>query len=229
MVEREFVRLLKEYPESFGERRRFIGLVNDFLCKEPLQANLVLTLYKMGIHNDIQKASQLTNAFAHRFVQRLMNEHGVSDDNAIMAVILWCGCYGKCILKIPFDIAGADDLFDFDSFVVADAPSLTPSEIARLVVQNSERESLIQIVEESDGQRPENVNVLLFFTKLVFDNFFDKEILEQIFLSAKRNEIDDFFEAVKIVYPYCEEGKAVYYGILAVKVKSKFNLIGINT
>ena len=65
---------------------------------QPLQANLLLALYDVGIHTEIAGTPNITNAFAFRFVKQLVDERGVSRMNADWAVSVWCVCYGKNIL-----------------------------------------------------------------------------------------------------------------------------------
>ncbi|MCL1789226.1 MAG: hypothetical protein FWG33_02615 [Oscillospiraceae bacterium] len=118
MVEQEFIRLLKEYPDSLETRKRFIGLVNDFLYMQPLQANLVLTLYKMGIHKEIEKTSRLDNTFAYRFVKRLTDEHGISRENAARSVFIWCLCYGEKILEKLCEMDTEHDAFHYEDALI---------------------------------------------------------------------------------------------------------------
>jgi hypothetical protein len=114
MVEQEFIRLLREYPDSLEQRKRFIGLVNDFLYMQPLQANLILTLYKMDIHKEIEKVAQIDNVFAFRFIKRLTGEHGISKENAVQSVFMWCLCYGEKILDKPCEIDNSNNIFEVE-------------------------------------------------------------------------------------------------------------------
>ena len=104
MVEQDFTNLLRDYPDLLAEKKKFMGLVKDLLPGQPLQANLLLALYELGIHSEIALVSSITNAFAFRFVKQLVDEHGVSRINADWAVSLWCVCYGKDILQKPCEV-----------------------------------------------------------------------------------------------------------------------------
>ena len=104
MVEQDFTNLLRDYPDLISEKKKFTGLVKDMLPGQPLKANLLLTLYEIGIHSEIAGISSLTNAFAFRFVKQLVDEHGVSRINADWAVSVWCVCYGKNILCKPCEV-----------------------------------------------------------------------------------------------------------------------------
>jgi hypothetical protein len=118
MVEQEFIRLLKEYPDSLQMRKRFIGLVNDFLYMQPLQANLILTLFKMDIHTAIKDSDRIDNVFAYRFIRRLTNEHGISKENAVRSVFIWCLCYGEKILGKPCETDGNCEDFELEEIFV---------------------------------------------------------------------------------------------------------------
>ncbi|MDR1137431.1 MAG: leucine-rich repeat domain-containing protein [Synergistaceae bacterium] len=104
MTEQEFTLLLRDYRDALADKKRFAGLVKDLMPERPLQRNLLLTLHEMNIHAEIEKAAQVTNAFAFRFVKRLCDEYGVSRVHADWAVSSWCVCYGKNILKKPCEI-----------------------------------------------------------------------------------------------------------------------------
>ena len=104
MVEQDFTGLLRDYPDLLTDKKKFTGLVKDMLPGQPLQVNLLLSLYDIGIHDDIANVSSITNAFAFRFVKQLVDEHGVSRINADWAVSVWCVCYGKNILRKPCEI-----------------------------------------------------------------------------------------------------------------------------
>ena len=55
-------------------------------------------------HLDVYKRQHINNAFAFRFVKRLVDEYGVSRLNADWAVSVWCVCYGQRLLHKPCDI-----------------------------------------------------------------------------------------------------------------------------
>ena len=103
MTEQQFKQLLQNHSDMLGDRKKFVGLLKDYIPDQPLQRNLLLYLYDFDIHIEISKAAQLNNAFAYRFVKRLCDDNGVSKINAEWAVRTWCACYGS-ILGKDFDI-----------------------------------------------------------------------------------------------------------------------------
>jgi hypothetical protein len=104
LADNDFTRLLRDYKDTLNNKKQFVGLIKDFMPGQPLQVNLLLALYEMGVHAEIEKTAQINNAFAYRFVKRLCDEHGVSRFHADWAVSLWCVCYGKNILNKPCEI-----------------------------------------------------------------------------------------------------------------------------
>ena len=104
MVEQIFTQLIKDNLSALSDKKRFTGLAKDLMPGQVLNVNLLLALYDMGIHSEIEKVPQITNAFAYRFVKQLCDERGVSRVNSDWAVSVWCVCYGKNILRKPCEI-----------------------------------------------------------------------------------------------------------------------------
>lgn len=96
----EFAQLLDSFSSQIMEKRRFIGIMKDFLYAYPKELNLMITLYNMGIHEEIMHTVVLDDIFAYRFEKRMVNEMGISKENADWAVILWCKSYGKKVGKM---------------------------------------------------------------------------------------------------------------------------------
>ena len=105
MFEDEFISLLRQYSNSLKDRRIFTGLLKDFFPDQHKKVNLIVALFDLGIVNELEHTPAITNAFAFRFVKRLVEEYGVSRINADWAVSVWCVCLGKELLHIPCDIA----------------------------------------------------------------------------------------------------------------------------
>ena len=104
MFEDSFVNMLRQYPDAISDKKRFVGLVKDMFPEQQMQVNLINTAYNFGIAEDLDRTSNITNAFAFRYVKRLVDEYGVSRMNADWAVSVWCVCYGKQILHKPCEI-----------------------------------------------------------------------------------------------------------------------------
>lgn len=104
MFEDSFFDLLRQYPTAISDKKRFNGLMKDYFPGQQMQVNLLKSAYEIGIAEDILKTTQISNAFAFRFVKRLVEEYGISRMNADWAVSLWCVCYGQKILHKPCEI-----------------------------------------------------------------------------------------------------------------------------
>ena len=104
MFEDSFEGTLRKYPDVLADKKKFVGLMKDCFHEQQMQVNLINITYDLGIVGELSKAAQIDNAFAFRFVKRLVDEFGVSRLNADWAVSVWCVCYGKQILHKPCDI-----------------------------------------------------------------------------------------------------------------------------
>lgn len=104
MFQDDFYGLFRDYPDAIANRKVFSGLVKDLFPDKTMQANLIIALYDMKIHTELASAALINNAFAYRFVKRLMDENGVTRMNADWAVSVWCVCYGKNHLRKPCEI-----------------------------------------------------------------------------------------------------------------------------
>ena len=96
--------MLQQYPEAISDKKKFVGLMKDFFPEQQMQVNLINTAFELGIAEELKKTNHISNAFAFRFVKRLLDEYGVSRVNADWAISVWCVCYGKQALHKPCDI-----------------------------------------------------------------------------------------------------------------------------
>lgn len=104
MFQDSFEQLLRDYPDAVSDRRKLAGLLKDYFPDRQMQVNLINEVHTLGIVQDIQSAAQINNAFAYRYVKRMVDEFGVSRLNADWAVSIWCVCYGRNTLKKRCDI-----------------------------------------------------------------------------------------------------------------------------
>ena len=92
MFQDSFEQLLRDYPDAVSDRRKLAGLLKDYFPDRQMQVNLISEVHTLGIVQDIQSAAQINNAFAYRYVKRMVDEFGVSRLNADWAVSIWCVC-----------------------------------------------------------------------------------------------------------------------------------------
>lgn len=96
-IQKEFTHILSDYENALTDKRVLTGLLKDLLPDNGLETNLLLNLYEIGIHKEIEQAPQTDNAFTYRFIKRLCDEYGVKKENAEWAVNTWRSCYGKAL------------------------------------------------------------------------------------------------------------------------------------
>ena len=97
--------MLRKYENCIDDKKKFAGLVKDLFPEDAKNVNLLLTVYNMGIAQDIQKEELLNNTFAFRYVKQLMDDYGISRVNADWIVSVWCSCYGHKVLGKVCDIS----------------------------------------------------------------------------------------------------------------------------
>lgn len=103
-MQKGFTSLLKNYIAAIPNKTRFSGLIKDSFPGRQKEINLILAAYGLGIAQEIEKAAQINNAFAYRFVKRMVDELGISRLNADWVVSLWCVCYGAKVLGKTCDV-----------------------------------------------------------------------------------------------------------------------------
>ena len=104
LFEKKFEKMLLRYRDVVGDKRRFTALIKDLFPEEIRNINLLLAAYDIGIVEDIETVSSINNAFAFKYVKKLMDDYGISRLNADWVVSTWCVCYGEKVLKKKSDI-----------------------------------------------------------------------------------------------------------------------------
>lgn len=92
-LEEKFFLILEYVADRIDNTRRVLGLMNDFLSKYPKQMNLLIMLYQMEIYKELTSKSAINNDLKNRYIQRLEREMGITKENAVWAVNLWCTTY----------------------------------------------------------------------------------------------------------------------------------------
>jgi len=94
---------LLRHPDALDSRSRFSELLAEYFPHDPVVVNLLLQLYDIGIHTEIERTDSATGYIVNRYVSRLMNEYGTDRRNAESAVALFCACYGGGLQGKPCD------------------------------------------------------------------------------------------------------------------------------
>lgn len=87
-------KIIKNYPECIKDRIRFKALLLDFFPTEKLKVNLIMNGFDEGIIRAIDIANELDDLMYSRWVKRLIDNYGVSDENANWTVDYWFKEYG---------------------------------------------------------------------------------------------------------------------------------------
>lgn len=216
MFESEFERLLCNYRDSLNVRSRFSGVVKDFFPGQQMQVNLILAAYDLGIAQEIENINIINNAFAYRFVKRLIDEYGTSRLNADWVISVWCVCYGHKILGKPCEIkinsgknntpviteekSGASqyrELFQYEKSSTGDGLAVTGftgGNNKMIIFQN--RSINIPVVEIKDGAFSENsveeVIMTEGFRRIGRKAFFGCTSLRQIILPVSLKNLGDY-------------------------------------
>ncbi|MCL1832361.1 MAG: hypothetical protein FWG45_05565 [Oscillospiraceae bacterium] len=138
----QFTEILRAYPDSVTNRKKFVGLLRDFFPREAKRTRLLINLHEVALPDEITRAkAALDDKFAYRYVKRLVEEYGVEERNAVWAVRAWCECYGGGILGLACQINVIEDSFayaidwseddDFSANDTAALPAVRPSNASR--------------------------------------------------------------------------------------------------
>ena len=98
---KEFNELFEAFMEYairyVNNRRRFVGLMRDYLKEHPKEMNLLVALYQSGLYKDLVSESSENESAV---VDRLANQIGISQEDAEWAVETWKKTLKKVLLKL---------------------------------------------------------------------------------------------------------------------------------
>ena len=106
----DFTSMLESYPQVLDNKKQICALLRDMFPTQVLQVSLLSAAYDVGIVRGIQDAHDIDKSFAYRFEKRLVEECGLSFENASWAVETWCKGYGLQVLRKPCGISDEKNL-----------------------------------------------------------------------------------------------------------------------
>ena len=94
----ELFEAFMEYAIRYmNNRRRFVGLMRDYLKEHPKEMNLLVALYQSGLYKDLASESSGNESAV---VDRLANQIGISQEDAEWAIQTWKKTLEKVLLKL---------------------------------------------------------------------------------------------------------------------------------
>lgn len=94
-----FSNLLEENIEAIKDERKLRGLISDYFPKEKWLNHLLISLYKDGIVEEIEKCESVEFESFLRFKKDLISNYRTQEQEAEWAVNIWFESYGNYILK----------------------------------------------------------------------------------------------------------------------------------
>lgn len=94
----ELFEAFMEYAVRYvNNRRRFVGLMRDYLKEHPKEMNLLVALYQSGLYKDLTSES---SGNVSEVADRLASQIGISQEDAEWAVTTWKETLEKVLLKL---------------------------------------------------------------------------------------------------------------------------------
>lgn len=94
-----FSSLLEENIEAIKDERKLRGLISDYFPKEKWLNHLLISLYKDGIVEEIEKCESMEFESFLRFKKAMISNYRIQEQEAEWAVNIWFESYGNYILK----------------------------------------------------------------------------------------------------------------------------------
>lgn len=230
MFTEDFVHALELYPHVLSSKKQISALLRDLFPTQVLQVSLLSAAYDIGIVQGIQGTCDIGKSFAYRFEKRLVEECGLSFENAAWAVETWCTGYGVQILKKPCSISHvnpqkkgshlADQIYSHSNSVDADITTVTnlTADQNRAVTTNSKRcvvvagpgsgktrvltERIAYLV-ETQGIAPEKILAITFTNKAVGE--MKKRIYDRLATQSVSIEVRTFHSfGLRLLREYSE-------------------------
>lgn len=91
-------------PECIFDRNKLKGVISDIFPTERLKINTVLAAFDSGVVDEIQKSSRMDTFLQGRMKKVLIEDYGISPENASWATTYWLTCYGVQVLGKEIDV-----------------------------------------------------------------------------------------------------------------------------
>ncbi len=88
-----------ECPSCKMDRQKLKAALSDYFPSEKLKINLILIGYDSGVIAILEKAENIDNFVLSRIKNNLIDDFGLSEENADWAARYWIDAYGREVLK----------------------------------------------------------------------------------------------------------------------------------
>ena len=110
MIQNTLERLVRDYPEVTGNRRKLNALLRDYFHDDRRSCNLLLIAYDEAIPDQLVKAGKLDSFILFRYRKNLENTYGISAEWAEKAVLAWAYALGVAVQNAGQDMENKDSL-----------------------------------------------------------------------------------------------------------------------
>lgn len=91
------INVFKQYPDCLSTRTKLRGILADFFPTEKVKINLILNAYDEGIVDGIKKANDLNDVVFNRWKKIVIDNYGISEENADWVIDYWFSEYGVAV------------------------------------------------------------------------------------------------------------------------------------
>ena len=91
------INVFKQFPDCITTRVKLRGILADCFPTEKVKINLILNAYDEGIVDDIKGAKELSSIMFGRWKKIVIDNYGISDENATWVIDYWFSEYGVAV------------------------------------------------------------------------------------------------------------------------------------
>ena len=94
--------LFEQFPDCIISRKKLKGILLDYFPEERVKVNLILNAFDEGIIDEIKTCSELNQIMFGRWKKIIIDNYGVSEENAEWTIEYWFKNYGHvCEKRYP--------------------------------------------------------------------------------------------------------------------------------
>ena len=97
------INVFKQFPDCIATRVKLRGILADCFPTEKVKINLILNAYDEGIVDDIKKAKELSSIMFGRWKKIVIDNYGISEENATWVIDYWFSEYGVAVCNKKYN------------------------------------------------------------------------------------------------------------------------------